>query len=53
MAWFKPPVRRTGALITSSYSVPVLEIAATGKDCGCSKRRDKLNERVPFGREKG
>jgi len=21
----------------------------TGKDCGCGKRRDKLNEAVPFG----
>lgn len=23
---------------------------ATGKDCGCSKRRDKLNEAIPFRR---
>jgi hypothetical protein len=21
----------------------------TGKDCGCAKRRDKLNKAVPFG----
>ena len=21
----------------------------TGKDCGCGKRRDKLNQAVPFG----
>ena len=24
---------------------------ATGKDCGCAKRRDALNERFPFGKE--
>ena len=24
---------------------------ATGKDCGCGKRRDKLNEMVPFKKE--
>ena len=24
---------------------------ATGKDCGCGRRRDKLNELVPFRRE--
>lgn len=23
---------------------------ATGKDCGCGKRRDKLNEAIPFRR---
>ena len=23
---------------------------ATGRDCGCSKRRDKLNEVIPFRR---
>lgn len=25
----------------------------TGKDCGCKKRRDKLNEMVPFKKESG
>ena len=53
MAWFKPPVRRTGALITSSYSEPVLEIVATGKDCGCEKRKEWLNDTIPFRRRKG
>ena len=24
---------------------------ATGKDCGCNKRRDKLNKAIPFGRQ--
>lgn len=24
---------------------------ATGKDCGCGKRRDKLNKMVPFKKE--
>lgn len=24
---------------------------ATGKDCGCGRRRDKLNEMVPFKKE--
>ena len=53
MAWFKPPVRRTGALLASSYSVPVLEIAATGKDCGCGKRKEWLNDKIPFRRREG
>jgi hypothetical protein len=25
----------------------------TGKDCGCGKRRDKLNQLVPFKKEDG
>ena len=66
MAWFKPPVRRTGALIASSDSEPVLEIVTTGikplvdkvsevtgKDCGCSKRKAKLNDKIPFHRREG
>ena len=66
MAWFKPPVRRIGGLIASSDSEPVLEIVAkgtkplvdkvsevTGKDCDCSKRKNWLNDKIPFHRKEG
>ena len=26
---------------------------ATGKDCGCEERKDKLNERFPYKKTKG
>ena len=52
MAGFKPPVRRTGALIASSDSEPVLETVAKGKDCGCGKRKEWLNDKIPFRRRK-
>ena len=66
MGWSRPPVRRTGDLIASSDSEPVLKIVAkgtkplvdkvsevTGKDCNCSKRRDWLNYKIPFHRRGG
>tara|TARA_R110000751_G_scaffold116029_1_gene215622 strand:- start:117 stop:281 length:165 start_codon:yes stop_codon:yes gene_type:complete len=34
--------------IVASTGIKSLVEKVTGKDCGCGKRRDKLNELVPF-----
>ena len=53
------PMRGLGDLIekfttkTGIKAVVDKVAKATGKDCGCGKRRDKLNQLVPFKKEDG
>ena len=51
-----PKLRGAGDLLEAVTTATGIKAAteavskATGKDCGCSKRRDKLNKLIPFGR---
>ena len=52
-----PRVQGLGDLVEAVTTVTGIKAAteavakATGKDCGCGKRRDKLNELMPFKKE--
>lgn len=52
-----PRIDGLGDLVEAVTTVTGIKAAteavskATGKDCGCGRRRDKLNELVPFRRE--
>ena len=37
--------------VTEATGVKAVVEKVVGKDCGCGKRRDKLNEMVPFKKE--
>lgn len=51
-----PRLRGAGDLLEAVTTATGIKAAteavskATGKDCGCGKRRDKLNKLIPFGR---
>ncbi len=49
MVWDRGELVEVATEATGIKSVVDMLGEKTGKDCGCSKRREKLDEWVPFG----